>query len=73
MEILNNLRTLVGENFENVLDEIDMYVSEEDTENNGVIIKDSENNGYDKIAYVDNENSTCYCFVLENGIITDIF
>ena len=73
MEILNNLRTLIGEDFENVLDEIDMYISEEDTENNGVIIKDSENNGYDKIAYVDNENSTCYCFVLENGIITDIF
>lgn len=73
MEILNNLKTLIGENFENVLDEIDMYISEEDTENNGVIIKDSENNGYDKIAYVDNENSTCYCFVLENGIITDIF
>lgn len=73
MEILNNLRTLIGENFENVLDDIDMYVSEEDTENNGVIIKDSENNGYDKIAYVDNENSTCYCFVLENGIITNVF
>lgn len=73
MEILNNLKTLIGENFENVVDEIDMYISEEDTENNGVIIKDSENNGYDKIAYVDNENSTCYCFVLENGIITDIF
>ena len=73
MEILNNLRTLIGENFENVLDDIDMYISEEDTENNGVIIKDSENNGYDKIAYVDIENSTCYCFVLENGIITDIF
>lgn len=73
MEVLNNLKTLIGENFENVLDDIDMYISEEDTENNGVIIKDSENNGYDKIAYIDNENSTCYCFVLENGIITDIF
>lgn len=73
MEILSNLRNLIGEVFDEVLDDIDMYISEEDTENNGVIIKDSENNGYDKIAYVNTENSTCYCFVLENGIITDIF
>ena len=39
-----------------------------------IIIKDSENAGYDKIAYANTEDSRCYCFILdEDGNITDIF
>lgn len=74
-ETLNDLKKLIGSKFDDVIDDIDVIIStEEDKNADGVIIKDSENNGYDKIAFVNNEDSTCYCFKLDdNNIIVEVF
>ena len=67
------MENLIGRNFEEVTDEIEMYIAEEENVEE-IIIKDSENAGYDKIAYANTEDSRCYCFILdEDGNITDIF
>lgn len=67
------MENLIGRNFEEVTDEIEMYIAEEENAEE-IIIKDSENAGYDKIAYANTEDSRCYCFILdEDGNITDIF
>lgn len=73
-EIINNLLDLIDEKFDDVIENINEIISEYDFRNFGVVIKDSENNGYDKIAYINQENSTCYCFKLdEQGRIIEIF
>lgn len=73
-EIIDNLLDLVDEKFDDVIENINEIISEYDFRDFGVIIKDSENNGYDKIAYINQENSTCYCFKLdEEGRIIEIF
>lgn len=67
------MENLIGRNFEEVTDGIEMYIAEEENVEE-IIIKDSENAGYDKIAYANTEDSRCYCFILdEDGNITDIF
>lgn len=73
-EIIDNLLDLIDEKFDYVIENINEIISEYDFKNCGVVIKDSENNGYDKIAYINQENSTCYCFKLdEQGRIIEIF
>lgn len=69
MKTLENLKGLIGEEFENVIDDIICAFKEEGE----VIVKDSENNGYDKIAYIDNADSTQYLFKLEDGKIIDVW
>lgn len=68
MNTLENLKLLIGEEFENVVDDIICAFTEEGE----VIVKDGENNGYDKIAYINNKESAMYLFTLKNGIIIDI-
>lgn len=73
-EIIDNLLDLIDEKFDDVIENINEIISEYDFKNCGVVIKDSENVGYDKIAYINQENSTCYCFKLdEQGRIIEIF
>ncbi len=69
MKTLENLKYLIGEEFENVIDDIICSFEEE----GDIIVKDSENNGYDKIAYIDNANSTQYLFKLEDGKIVEVW
>ena len=70
---MENLESLIGKKFEEVEDEIEMYIAEQEKEDD-IIIKDSENAGYDKIAYANTKNSNCYCFKLdEEGTIINIF
>ena len=69
MNTLENLKELIGEEFENVIDEIICAFTEEGE----VIVKDSENNGYDKIAYIDNAESAQYLFKLEDGKIINVW
>lgn len=60
--VLKNLKELIGEVFD--VDEI--ICSFGDFEEEGeteVIVKDSENNGYDKIAYINSINSTQFLFL----------
>ena len=73
-EIIDNLLDLIDEKFDDVIENINEIISEYDFRDFGVIIKDSENAGYQKIAYINQENSTCYCFKLdEEGRIIEIF
>lgn len=73
-EIIDNLLDLIDEKFDDVIENINEIISEYDFRDFGVVIKDSENVGYDKIAYINQENSTCYCFKLdEQGRIIEIF
>ena len=73
-EIIDNLLDLIDEKFDDVIENINEIISEYDFKNCGVVIKNSENLGYDKIAYINEENSTCYCFKLdEQGRIIEIF
>lgn len=73
-EIIDKLLDLIDEKFDDVIENINEIISEYDFKNCGVVIKNSENMGYDKIAYINQENSTCYCFKLdEQGRIIEIF
>lgn len=73
-EIIDDLLDLIDEKFDDVIENIYEIIGEYDFRDFGVIIKDSENVGYDKIAYINQENSTCYCFKLdEEGHIIEIF
>lgn len=59
--VLENLKELVGK----VFDEDEIICAFEDFKEEGeteVIVKDSENNGYDKIAYINSINSTQFLF-----------
>lgn len=74
--VLENLKKLVGE----VFDGDEIICAFEDFEEEGettVIVKDSENNGYDAIAYIDSINSTQFLFLThregEEEIIDDVW
>lgn len=70
MKTLENLKELIGKEWNETIDDIYMAF----TEDGEVIVKDSENAGYDKIAYIDAEDSTQYLFTLdENNVITDVW
>ena len=67
---LEILESLIGRNFEKVVDDIICAFDTDDE----VIVKDSENFGYDKIAYINNEDSTQYTFVLDDtGNIKEVY
>lgn len=72
-KVLENLKGLIGNEF----DEDEIICAFEDFEEEGeteVIAKDSENSGYDKIAYINSSNSTQFLFIVdENEIITDVW
>lgn len=68
MNDLERLKILIG----NPMDYDDVICAMND-ENEKVIIKKSENNGYDYIAYYDYPNSTEYLFMVdEDDYITDV-
>ena len=71
--VLNNLKELIGKEF----DSDDVICAFEDYEvdgENSVYVGDSNNNGYDKIAYVDTENSVQFLFkVNSKNIIEDVW
>lgn len=70
MNTLEILESLIGRNFEEVVDDIICAFDTDDE----VIVKDSENFGYDKIAYINNEDSTQYTFVLDDtGNIKEVY
>lgn len=74
--VLENLKNLIGENFnaEEIICAFEDFEEEGETE---VIVKDSENNGYDKIAYINSINSTQFLFLTyvedEEEIIDDVW
>jgi len=74
--VLENLKELVG----TVFDENEIICAFEDFKEEGetkVIVKDSENSGYDKIAYINSINSTQFLFLTnvedEEEIIDDVW
>ena len=70
---LENLKGLIGNEF----DEDEIICAFEDFEEEGeteVIVKESENNGYDRIAYINSINSTQFLFTVdENEVIAEIW
>lgn len=59
--VLENLKKLIGEEF-NEDDVICAFEDFEENEESNVYVGDSHNNGYDKIAYINIEDSTQFLF-----------
>lgn len=71
-KVLKNLGQLIGKEFDS--DEI--ICAFEDFEEDGeteVIVKESENVGYDALAYINSKNSTQFLFNVSDGIIKDVW
>lgn len=71
-KVLENLNKLVGKEF----DEDEIICSFEDFEEDGetdIVVSDSSNAGYDKIAYVNVIGATEFYFVLDEGIIKEVW
>lgn len=73
--VLDNLKELIGKIF-NGDDIICAFGDFEEEGKTEVIVKDSENNGYDKIAYINSINSTQFLFLthreIDDEIIDDV-
>lgn len=71
--VLDNLKDLVGKSFD--YDEV--VCAFENYEENGesyVYVGESNNNGYDYIAYIDQVNSTQFLIKTDvNDVITDVY
>lgn len=74
--VLENLKNIIAE----IFDENEIICAFEDFEEEGeteVIVKDSENNGYDKIAYINSIKSIQFLFLThvedEEEIIDDVW
>lgn len=71
--VLNNLKQFIGKEF----DEDDIICAFEDYEVDGetsVYVGDSDNNGYDKIAYINAEGSEQFLFTVNSeNIIEDVW
>lgn len=70
--VLENLNKLVGNEF----DEDEIICSFEDFEEDGetdILVSDSNNSGYDKIAYINVAGATEFYFSLSEGIIKEVW
>ncbi len=70
--VLENLNKLVGNEF----DEDEIICSFEDFEEDGetnIVVSDSDNTGYDKIAYINVAGATEFYFSLSEGMIKEVW
>lgn len=70
--VLENLNKLVGNEF----DEDEIICSFEDFEEGGetdILVSDSNNSGYDKIAYINVAGATEFYFSLSEGMIKEVW
>lgn len=70
--VLDNLNKLVGKEFE----EDEIICSFEDFEEDGetdILVSDSNNSGYDKIAYISVAGATEFYFSLSEGMIKEVW
>lgn len=70
--VLKNLRTLIGRKF----DQNEVICAFEDFEEDGetnIVVSDSDNTGYDKIAYINTVGATEFYFDLNKERIVDIW
>lgn len=70
--VLENLNKLVGNEF----DEDEIICSFEDFEEDGetdILVSDSNNSGYDKIAYINVAGATEFYFYLSEGMIKEVW
>ncbi|WP_462351441.1 hypothetical protein [Fusobacterium varium] len=71
-DVLGNLHNLIGAEF----DYNEVVCAFEDFEEEGVnevIVNESNNNGYDYIAYINTPNSTQFLFKVEDNIIEEVW
>ena len=71
-KVLFNLKELVGMEFDEneIICAFEDFEEEDQTE---VIVKKSENFGYDALTYINSENATKFLFRVINGIIKDVW
>lgn len=70
--VLENLNKLVGNEF----DEDEIICSFEDFEEDGetdILVSDSNDSGYDKIAYINVAGATEFYFSLSEGMIKEVW
>lgn len=70
--VLDNLNKLVGKE----LEEDEIICSFEDFEEDGetdILVSDSNNSGYDKIAYINVAGATEFYFSLSEGMIKEVW
>lgn len=70
--VLKNLRTLIGRKF----DQNEVICAFEDFEEDGetnIVVSDSDNTGYDKIAYINTVSTTEFYFNLNKERIVDVW
>ncbi|EPD59107.1 hypothetical protein HMPREF1215_00714 [Coprococcus sp. HPP0074] len=70
--VLKNLRTLIGRKF----DQNEVICAFEDFEEDGetnIVVSDSDNTGYDKIAYINRVGATGFYFDLNKERIVDVW
>lgn len=70
--VLENLNKLVGNEF----GEDEIICSFEDFEEDGetnIVVSDSDNTGYDKIAYINVAGATEFYFSLSEGMIKEVW
>ena len=74
-DVLENLKTLVGKNVNDIYDDVIMYISELFDTDYEIIFKESENSGYDYIAYPNTDESDIqFLFTVdEDNKITDVW
>lgn len=70
-DVLENLEKLVGSEFDadEVICAFEDFEEDDETE---VIVKESENSGYNYIAYIATEDATQFLFKTEDGIIVEV-
>ncbi|WP_270196803.1 hypothetical protein [Faecalimonas umbilicata] len=71
-KVLENLNKLVGKKF----DEDEIICSFEDYEEDGetdIVVSDSNNSGYDKIAYINVAGAAEFYFSLSEGMIKEVW
>ena len=64
-DVLNNLKKLVGKEFDSYDEIIEAFGNFEEGGETEVIVNESSNNGYDYIAYINTENSTEFLFTVD--------
>lgn len=70
-DVLSNLKSLIGKEFDSYDDIIEAFGSFEEGGETEVIVNKSNNNGYDYIAYINTENSTEFLFTVDKVEVSD--
>ena len=71
-KVLENLNKLVGKEFDEdeIICSFEDFDEEDETD---IVVSDSDNSGYDKIAYINVAGATEFYFSLSEGMIKEVW